>query len=185
MLLYVGFPSCNVSWEDWFEGCIELGGGITSTLFDFWTRFWGVEGGGMSLPSSLSGDSSVTSRRDSGETNLRGPAVPPRVSPDLLRQIDLPSSTTQTLLLPSPHHRNPRFRFSSTVQPPPTPLNVFVLTLIASAASSIWIQTPNLTCGPVIVSIYHFYHIQISYPVYSIPPGLPTYSKDAKVKRRR
>jgi hypothetical protein len=145
------FPSCNVSWEEWFEGCVELRGGITSKLYDFWNAFWGREGGGMTLPGSLF-STSDTGRGEFGEINLGGPAVPTRTRSGLLGRIDLPPSATQTLLLPSPHHRNPRFGFLSTVQAPSTPLNVFILVLMATATRSIWMQTPNLTCSPVIVS---------------------------------
>lgn len=28
-------PSCNVSWEDWFEGCIEMRGDIVAKLFEY------------------------------------------------------------------------------------------------------------------------------------------------------
>jgi len=27
-------PSCNVSWEEWFEGCIEMRGDIAGKLFE-------------------------------------------------------------------------------------------------------------------------------------------------------
>jgi len=32
-------PSFNVSWENWFEGCVEMRGGIVGKLFDFWSSF--------------------------------------------------------------------------------------------------------------------------------------------------
>jgi hypothetical protein len=28
-------PSCNVSWEDWFEGCIDMRGDIAGKLFEY------------------------------------------------------------------------------------------------------------------------------------------------------
>ena len=37
-------PSCNVSSEDWFEGCVEMRGDITKEVFDFWKGFWGKGG---------------------------------------------------------------------------------------------------------------------------------------------
>lgn len=46
-------PSCNVSWEEWFEGCIEMEGDIVGKLFDFWKGFWGC--GGSQLPRDLTG----------------------------------------------------------------------------------------------------------------------------------
>lgn len=140
------FPSCNVTWEEWFEGCVELRGPITNKLFDFWTAFWGRKGGGMEVPGILS-DVSDTGRGAFGEITLGGPAVPTRTKSSLISGVDLSPSTTQTILLPSPHHRG-----TFTTQTPSTPLNTFLLTLIATATGSIWMQTPNLTCGPVLVS---------------------------------
>lgn len=57
--------------------------------------------------------------------------------------------------LPSPHHRNPQFRFpwQRVRDPPPTPLNIYIQSLFARAQSSIYIQTPNLTSPPVLSSI--------------------------------
>ncbi|KAG4427882.1 hypothetical protein IFR05_016636, partial [Cadophora sp. M221] len=47
-------PSCNVSWENWFEGCIEMKGDITEKLFDFWVSFWAQ--GKTNLPAFLAQD---------------------------------------------------------------------------------------------------------------------------------
>jgi len=33
-------PSCNVSWESWFEGCIEMEGEICLKLLEFYKDFW-------------------------------------------------------------------------------------------------------------------------------------------------
>jgi hypothetical protein len=147
-------PSCNVSWEGWLEGCVELRGGITSKLFVFWAAFWGREGGGMEVPSSLSGHATDTGGGKLGDITLGGPVVPTSTTSGLLGRIDLAPSTTQTILLPSPHHRNPRFQMSAAIQAPATPLNLFMLTLFASAISSIWILTPNLTCQPVVEALF-------------------------------
>jgi len=137
------FPSCNVSWESWFEGSIELEGPITNKLFDFWRAFWGREGGGMSLPPTMSN----TPHSDGGTLSakpLDRPAVP-KMS-NLINCIHLRPAAVETILLPSPHHRNP---LTSTI--PSTPLNLFMLTLIETAKRNIWMQTPNLTCRPVVV----------------------------------
>jgi hypothetical protein len=142
------FPSCNVSWEEWFEGCVELRGPITDRLFDFWGAFWGRQGGGMEVPATLC-DASDTRGGAFGEITVGGPAVPTRTKSSLISGVDLPPSATQTILLPSPHHRNPL-----TKQLPSTPLNTFLLALMATATGSIWMQTPNLTCGPVLVSLF-------------------------------
>lgn len=34
-------PSCNVSWEDWFEGCFEFQGSTVADLFQHWQVVWG------------------------------------------------------------------------------------------------------------------------------------------------
>jgi phosphatidylserine/phosphatidylglycerophosphate/cardiolipin synthase-like enzyme len=60
------------------------------------------------------------------------------------------------MFLPSPHRRNPRFNLigaQDALQAPPTPLNVFILTLFAKAERSIRIQTPNVTAPPVLSAI--------------------------------
>lgn len=147
------FPSCNVSWEEWFEGCVELRGEITSKLFDFWAAFWGREGGGMEAPPSLSNDPSDTGHGKFGDITLGGPAVPTATRSGLLGRIDFAPSTTHTILLPSPHHRDPKFQLSSAIKAPATPLNLFMLTLFAAAMSSIWIVTPNLTSRPVLEAL--------------------------------
>ncbi|OQO10373.1 hypothetical protein B0A51_17313 [Rachicladosporium sp. CCFEE 5018] len=125
-------PSCNVSWEDWFEGCIELRGSIVAQFVRFWQAFWADDqSNGYILPRDLSqrvGDSYG--------------------SPHDIDQ-------TQALFLPSPHHRHPRFSFSwqAAVTPPPTPLNVFLLTALSNAERSIFMQTPNLTAQTVIAAL--------------------------------
>ncbi|KAG0652519.1 hypothetical protein D0Z07_0639 [Hyphodiscus hymeniophilus] len=145
-------PSCNVSWEEWFEGCVELRGEVTSKLFDFWVSFWGRDGGGMELPSSVYNETPDAGRVISPLSPQR-PAVPTRATSRLLGCTEFPQSTTQTILLPSPHHRHPNFQYSSSVEPPVTPLNVFILTMFANAVRSVWIATPNLTCRPVVKAL--------------------------------
>lgn len=36
----VYLPSCNVSWETWFEGCVELSGPVVGKFVEFWESFW-------------------------------------------------------------------------------------------------------------------------------------------------
>jgi len=126
-------PSCNVSWEEWFEGFIEVRGSIAGKLFDFWSAFWGR--GGSELPASIS--------EDPGSFFISKSEVP------------LSAPTIPTILLPSPHHTTPQFRpFSSSFPAPPsTALNSFLLHIFRSAKDSIFIQTPNLTCRPVIAAL--------------------------------
>jgi phosphatidylserine/phosphatidylglycerophosphate/cardiolipin synthase-like enzyme len=131
-------PSCNVSWENWFEGCIEMRGDISLKLYDLWDAFWSRGGAGLpALPSDTTPSDSMSLLEVS---NL-----------SLIKQISFPQdmSPTQTILLPSPHHANPRLNPFSTPTPPPTPLNTFILNILNTATKSIFIQTPNLTCIPL------------------------------------
>lgn len=124
-------PSCNVSWEDWFEGCIEMRGGIVAKLFDFWAAFW-TRGEGA-LPPFLP-------RED--ESSIE--AVEENVVPSntLINHTSFsPDLTPHTILLPSPHNINPHFRPFTSSPCPPTPLNLFLLQLFADAKRTIFIRT--------------------------------------------
>jgi hypothetical protein len=136
-------PSCNVSWEDWFEGCIEMRGDITLKLYDFWAAFWGRGGTGLlSVPAD--------------STSSEPTAAKAAVVTSLIKQISFPQDTPsiQTILLPSPHHANRILHPFSSSAPPPTPLNTFILHILNTATKSIFIQTPNLTCSPLISALF-------------------------------
>ena len=138
-------PSCNVSWEEWFEGCVELSGPVVQQFVKFWEKFWADEGDLERLSTNA----------DSGGST----ALSPSPSPALLTHLsplNLPQTRTPTLFLPSPHHWNPQFRplpFQSSPDPPPTPLNTFLLLAFSSAKKTIQIQTPNLTSQPAIEAL--------------------------------
>ena len=119
------FPSCNLSHESWFEGCIPLSGPVVDRLISFWQETW--------------------SKKD----------VPPlAINTSRADMTAASTSSPTTTLLPSPHHRSPHFRpFLPTPKPPQTPLNVYLTDLIAKAKSTIKILTPNLTCQFVIHSL--------------------------------
>ncbi|PBP20621.1 phospholipase D [Diplocarpon rosae] len=139
-------PSCNVSWENWFEGCIEMRGGITEKLFDFWASFWACVN--TQLPELLPAEFEANEA-------LKQVGASPAVS--LLKQTNFSPELVapQTILLPSPHHINPRFRlFCSTSPCPPTPLNLFLLRVFTRAKRTIFIQTPNMTSEPVIEALH-------------------------------
>lgn len=119
-------PSCNLSWESWLEGCLPLTGPVVDRLLDFWNETWGRN----DLPTLADAASHAESTTEA-----------------------LASSHTITLL-PSPHHRSPRFRpFLQPPAPPSTPLNGYVTELIDTAKISINILTPNLTSPPVLKSL--------------------------------
>lgn len=155
-------PSCNVSWEKWFEGCVELEGDIVTALASFHERVWGPSRGGNLEPTGQG----VVSRETHGDVARQDDAraVDAANSETGLLPDDEASSATQslrvagdapipTILLPSPHHRNPRFSFFpffSHSDPPMTPLNAALLTLFANARREIVILTPNVTSWPVL-----------------------------------
>ena len=120
------FPSCNLSYESWLECCLPVTGPVVTTLVDFWHDVW-ARSDYPSLPVAASEEVSIT-------------PSPPEASPCCM-----------TILLPSPHHRSPRFRpFSTAASPPSTPLNTYLLHLFSTASKSIKLMTPNLTSQPVI-----------------------------------
>ena len=120
------FPSCNMSYESWLECCLPVSGPVVTTLVDFWHNVW-ARGDFPPLPVTESQEVSFT-------------PSPSEASP-----------SCTTILLPSPHHRSPRFRpFSTAASPPSTPLNTYLLHLFATASKSIKLITPNLTSQPVI-----------------------------------
>ncbi|KOS22070.1 hypothetical protein ESCO_001947 [Escovopsis weberi] len=169
-------PSCNVSWERWFEGCIELEGNVVDALIGFHARVWGrkpddvtdathepgvdmnerragdqTRGGGGD--GSDDGDDEMTDSATSNEEGRRGHD---RMQSAAQAVCLSGSRPIPTVLLPSPHHRNPRFRFLflfSRADPPMTPLNAALLTLFANAQRDIRIVTPNVTSWPVLEAL--------------------------------
>ncbi|KAI0123964.1 hypothetical protein BJ170DRAFT_67918 [Xylariales sp. AK1849] len=146
-------PSCNVSWEAWLEACVEITGGAVAGLMTFYGKVWERD-----LEVSALGP---------GTNDGRLKATPPTrpvLAPVGLNSIQSPArrfsalsgERTPTILLPSSHHRNPKFRplpWSSHPTPSPTPLNIAVLRLLEMAKDSIYMQTPNVTTGAVVSSI--------------------------------
>lgn len=130
-------PSCNISWEEWFEGAVTLTGPVVEQFLKFYRTFWERR---EDVPTSLDVP-------DSAAVKLHGA---------LKSSALLSARSIHTVFLPSPHRRNPRFSFvgaQDTLRAPPTPLNVFILTLFAKAERSIRIQTPNVTAPPVLSAI--------------------------------
>ena len=139
----VVLPSCNVSWEEWFEGAVTMTGPITSQFLKFYWTFWERR---TEMPANLPGEK-------------RGYPVP-GTAHDGSRTLSSACQTTAefpkqtpTFFLPSPHRRNPNFQPFGAATAPTTPLNAFLLTLFAKAERSIRIQTPNLTAPPVLSAL--------------------------------
>ncbi|KAM0666063.1 hypothetical protein MY8738_002523 [Beauveria namnaoensis] len=154
-------PSCNVSWEKWFEGCVQLHGGVVQSLLSFHERVWGLGTSQSNMasihypqyPDTVTERPATGSR--SGDTNASLVAYVDDMSPTQAVRLT-PGSSIPTILLPSSHHRNPGFSwipFLRKPNPPITPLNAALLTLFANAQSSIVLITPNVTSKPVIKAI--------------------------------
>lgn len=137
-------PSCNVSWETWLEGSLEISRKAPRDdpidgLLGFYRTVW---------QNDLEQDTRQTFISDSRneEGAVRSPA-------DRLVDVQVPAAGVEWL--PSWHHRNPSFCFWPWKSPsvPDTPLNIAFLRLLDSASREIYIQTPNLTSPPVLSAI--------------------------------
>ena len=138
-------PSCNVSWEVWFEGCIGFEGAAVGVLVDFWRAVWKKDGwGDVGVDDGVVDVGVCKGVVDAGVE--RGEGAHPE------RHVLLQGKTYPTMVLPSSHHRNPRFRlpFCKPAPPPVTPLNAALLTLFSVAQRDISIITPNITCPAVL-----------------------------------
>ncbi|KAK3325109.1 hypothetical protein B0H66DRAFT_110385 [Apodospora peruviana] len=142
-------PSCNVSWESWLEGCVEVTGDAVQALLSFYSQTWERN---LDYKKPLTGQATGDQVFDSRQAGLsvipsstyHYAAVPPA------------EALLPTLVLPSSFHRNPQFRpfpWQKAPKPPATPLNTALLELFDQAQQSIYVQTPNLTCEPVIVAL--------------------------------
>lgn len=110
--------------QDWFEGCVHLNGAIVSDFVAFWESHWAN-------------------------------AAERQFDPALARPEQSSNVSFEDVIykfLPSPHHRNPNFRlpWQACAPPPQTPLNSELLRMLTAASKEIYIQTPNLTCPPVL-----------------------------------
>ncbi|KAF2114397.1 hypothetical protein BDV96DRAFT_613119 [Lophiotrema nucula] len=149
----VVLPSCNISWEEWFEGGIVMSGAVVNQFLRFYEEFWERS----ELP-ALRDERNPPNKTNAGDAEARtkdhGHAhLQLAFSSDRGHRIvkDIP-----TVFLPSPHRRNPVFKPftpSERIIAPPTPLNLFILTLFSKATKSIRIQTPNVTSPPVLSAL--------------------------------
>lgn len=149
-------PSCNVSWERWYEVAVTLTGPVVEHLVAFHTCFWGPE---HSLPATRS----ATEVDIRSTVELSGAPRQPGDSPGMLE-----TGPVETTLLPSPHGSgllpfwlHPRALASQCPCIPstapgfrPTPLSSTTYHLLNTAKSSIIMLTPNLTEPAVLEAIY-------------------------------
>ena len=176
----VALPSCNVSWEEWFEGCMVMRdsdkgrdqeggkeGGTVEKFVKYAEEGWdmsihtqngkGVRGkaDGLMKGSASNLNRNILDKNTAIFTSANNNDVKiENFSSRLPTTVNFDLDRVPTLFLPSSHHFNPRFRpfpwQKTYAPPPPTPLNTFLLTAFASATSSIYIHTPNVTCRPVL-----------------------------------
>ena len=151
-------PSCNVSWENWFEGCVTLRGSepgmIIPQFVQFWSRFW-VRG--EVLDKDANGNAFEAEETDVVTHTQPEFSTKPESCWWSMNRLQQNSGWTSSLFLPSPHHQNPRFSllpWRPCPPPPPTPLNTFLLSAFANAKKYIYIQTPNLTSPPVLLALW-------------------------------
>ncbi|OTB02635.1 hypothetical protein M426DRAFT_62016 [Hypoxylon sp. CI-4A] len=137
-------PSCNVSWEAWLEGCVEITGNAVDNLVKFYRNVW-----------DRNLERHVAPELDAADPLDLGALASVPSSANLLECFS-PELLAQTILLPSSHHRNPQFDFlpwRTSPSPPATPLNHAILRLLDMAEHTVYMQTPNLTSAAVIDGI--------------------------------
>lgn len=127
----VYLPSCNVSWEDWYECVVGFRGPIVQHVFAFWSDIWKL------------GDS----KRLPDEQQNHGfllPATAPSESLEIASE-----KLFKSTLLPHPHNSSLRqalwFVPSSAAPLPRTPLNETLVHLITHAEHEVILLTPNFT----------------------------------------
>ncbi|KAK4626866.1 hypothetical protein CLAFUW4_04844 [Fulvia fulva] len=137
----VFLPSCNVSWEDWFEGCVEMSGPLVEEFQRFWREQWANDGENRPAVESAASQTFALNVEDVGD------GAEPSI-----RMTDITCK-----FLPSWHNRNPNWRLplQQCAPPPETPLNVQLLELFATAKQEIFLQTPNVTAPPVLDALLH------------------------------
>ncbi|KAK2043880.1 hypothetical protein LZ31DRAFT_554843 [Colletotrichum somersetense] len=147
-------PSCNVSWETWFEGCIGFEGAAVAQLVTFYTHVWEPDSP-KDIPNADASSEVANWEPGPAIGNTDRPAT--GLYPEeeaAYRRLDLSSlPPCPAVILPSSHHWNPGFRYIPWIRrkaAPVTPLNAALLSLFACARADIDIVTPNLTCRTVI-----------------------------------
>ncbi|KAI9658196.1 MAG: hypothetical protein M1831_004043 [Alyxoria varia] len=151
---YCVLPSCNVSWERWFEGALVVGGPVVGEFVRFWRDFWGGDGGGFQVAERIAEAEGVQSEPEPTTAFQPSDADGDERLPISIR---LPSSSqAPSTFLIHPPHRNPNFRplFLHFPRPPNSPLNTYLLHLFNTRARhTITISTPNLTSPPAIAAL--------------------------------
>lgn len=149
-------PSCNVSWEPWLEGCLEMSRRMprddpVDGLLEFYRTVWDKELDlGASLPSlTEQGAGRASISNGHSEEKVKSPAD----TTASLLDVEVPAAAVEWL--PGWHRRSPSFCFLPWKLPeaPDTPLNTAILRLFDEASQEVYLQTPNLTSPPVLSAI--------------------------------
>jgi phosphatidylserine/phosphatidylglycerophosphate/cardiolipin synthase-like enzyme len=141
-------PSCNVSWERWFEAAVAMEGPVVDRLCSFHANFWMNN---QSLPAMSTDSSNQIPQQANSASKSK------------------PFSTVQTTLLPSPHtwsllpaHLQPKRLVSrlpclpsTPPSHPPTPLLTTTAHLLSTASHAILMLTPNVTAPTVLSLLRH------------------------------
>jgi len=117
-----------------------LRGSVVLQFVQFWQCFWASDGDQQTIIRFIT---------SSNPNNAATPIVRATVSARGWYSSNLDVQAVPAMFLPSPHHRFDLPWLSSN-RPPPTPLNIYLLTLLARAEREIYIQTPNLTSEVVL-----------------------------------
>lgn len=133
----VFFPSCNLSWEDWYECAVGLTGPIVGDTFNFWKKVW--------KPVGLINWDELADDLTRSYSPQGGTATP------------LSEHTFRTTLLPHPHNASLEqslWFVPKTEKPlPRSPLNTTLLRLITGARSEVILLTPNFTSSAAITAV--------------------------------
>lgn len=149
-------PSCNVSWEAWLEGCLELSRRIprddpVDGLLEFYRTVWDKD---LDLGSSLPPFPEQASRGGLITNGIEEEIIKsPADATARLVDVEVPAAAVEWL--PGWHHLDPSFCFLpwKTPSAPNGPLNTTILRLFDEARREIYMQTPNLTSPPVLCAI--------------------------------
>lgn len=142
-------PSCNVSWESWLEGSLELVRSAPSNdpidgLLDFYRRVWDKQ---LDLNASFPPVNETIQQQH--DAIIKSPVD------FCVRVSDIGVPPTAIEWLPSWHRRNPAFCIFpwQTPRAPDTPLNNALLDLFEQSTRGIYLYTPNLTAPPILAAI--------------------------------
>ncbi|KAL1842258.1 hypothetical protein VTK73DRAFT_3170 [Phialemonium thermophilum] len=152
-------PSCNISWEAWLEGCVEIRGPAVARLLRFYAETWDR---GLDVRRALPGPPSEAAQTTGTAATATATSTNVEVRPVMARSHSIQTFSSphyqrvKTVILPAPHCRNPSFRpfpWQSHPPAPPKPLNAALLRLFGDATDHIYVQTPNLTSEPAISAL--------------------------------